>query len=211
MKANSGVRVAQRFQKSDFATLQCHNAPNHKVHQEHCDAEEYRWEDIGNLAKLFDLAVDIGIRDLSGAVCGACAAIGFEKVVDGVLDRFRVEAGAQLHSQVVKGAGAVHSCGKRAFGHPSDTVVLIVGNHAARPDRVNELGREHRAGNGQAALVAVKVRAECVAYAELCKGLVDDDLIGGVGIGPIAGPQDRFVQERSAPRGKRDEEAKRRS
>jgi hypothetical protein len=57
------------------------------------------------------------------------------------------------------------ACG-RAFGHPEDAEALVVGHERAGADGVDELGAEHRAGDGQRALAAVEVGLERVARAE---------------------------------------------
>ena len=87
---------------------------------------------------MLDLAIDIGVRGLGGAIERACAAKGFQNVIHRILDRFRVEARAQLDRQVVEGAGSVDGAGKSALGHPGDAEILVVWNHAARPDGIDE-------------------------------------------------------------------------
>ncbi len=213
MQRHGHAPVAERLQQADLLAFQRDDARQRHVQQERGHGQENRRDDIGQGFKLLKFGVEEGVRLLVLARVGAGPAEGLQDRIGGGHDIGFHGVPAQLEADIVEGAIEIESAGRRRYGIHRMPKRRSSGTRSPGAMRVDELRRQHDAGDGQLALAAVedglqlRAKLEVVGFGE---ALVDEDLVVAVRSGQAPGTHEQRVQHRLAQFRQRHHPARRR-
>ena len=163
MPQHREVAVTKGLECGDLLALHRHQPPDHHVEQEGGDAHEHAGEQARQDAELIQFLAEKTVRALVLARVGAQAAIRLEQLIDTVDDELAVGPGTQAQRQVVERSFHIVGLTESTAPHPHHAETLVIGEHRAGAQLLDELRRQCGAHQGQRLTPSVEDRVKAIS------------------------------------------------